>query len=44
MLCRNSLLKHVTAGKYRDGYKGQDGEEDVGSYWMTFKKIEDTVN
>jgi hypothetical protein len=36
----NGLLKE----RYKGGYKCQeDKEEDVGSYWMTLRKGEDTL-
>jgi hypothetical protein len=42
-LPRNCLLQRVIEGKVK-GVKGQeDEEEDVGSYWMTLRKGEDTV-
>jgi hypothetical protein len=35
----NRFLKE----RYKEGYKGkEDEEEDVGSYWMTLRKGEDT--
>jgi hypothetical protein len=43
ILRRNCLLQQVTEGKIKGGKKWQeDKEEDVGSYWMTLKKGEDT--
>jgi hypothetical protein len=40
MLRRNCLLIHVI-----ERYKGQeDEEEDVSSYWMTLKEVDDTGN
>jgi hypothetical protein len=38
-LRRNCLLKHVIVGKIEGGVKK---EEDVSSYWMTLRKMEDT--
>jgi hypothetical protein len=40
ILCRNCLLQQVIEGKVKGGKK--DEEEDGGSYWMTFRKGEDT--
>jgi hypothetical protein len=41
ILCRNCLLQQVIEGK--EGYELQGHEEeDVGSYWMTLRKGEDT--
>jgi len=43
ILHRNCLLQQVIEGKIKGGYKLQDDEEeDVGSYWMTLRKGEDT--
>ena len=41
ILRRNCLLQRVTEGKIQGGI--EDKEEDVGSYWMTLRKGEDTV-
>jgi hypothetical protein len=42
-LRRNCLLKHVIEGKIEGGIKVTGNEEeDVSSYWMTVRKIEDT--
>ena len=44
ILRRNCLLKQVIKGKIMGGWKWQeDEEEDVGSYWMTLRKGEDTL-
>jgi hypothetical protein len=40
ILHRNRLLKHVIEGK-RENRREVD-EEDLGSYWMTLRKIEHT--
>jgi hypothetical protein len=43
-LRRNRLLQRVIEGKIKGGSKCQeDEEEDVGSYWMTLRKGEDTL-
>jgi hypothetical protein len=43
ILLRNRLLRQVIAEKIK-GYKWQeDEEEDVGSYWMTLRKGQDTL-
>jgi hypothetical protein len=40
----NCLLQQVIEGKIKGGYKGQeDEEEDVGCYWLTLRKGEDTL-
>jgi hypothetical protein len=40
----NCLLQRVIEGKIQGGWKWQeDKEEDVGSYWMTLRKGEDTL-
>jgi len=42
MLRSNSLLKHVIDGKIEEKtYLEQEGEEEVRSYWTTFKKRDD---
>jgi hypothetical protein len=43
-LCRNCLLRQVIEGKIKGGIEvtQEDEEEDVGSYWMTLEKGEDT--
>jgi chorismate mutase len=45
ILRRNCLLQQVTEGKIRRGIEvtQEDEEEDVGSYWMTLRKGEDTL-
>jgi len=44
ILCRKCLLKRVIEGKIKGGIKWQeDEEEDVGSYWITLRKGEDTL-
>jgi len=44
ILRRNCLLQRVIEGKIQGGKKWQeDEEEDVGSYWMTLRKREDTL-
>jgi hypothetical protein len=40
---RNCLLQQVIEGNIKGGKKVTDEEEDVGSYWMTLRKGEDTV-
>jgi hypothetical protein len=43
-LRRNCILQRVIEGKIKGGWKGQeDEEEEVGSYWMTLRKGEDTL-
>jgi hypothetical protein len=43
ILYGNCLLRQVIKRKIKEGYKCQEGEEeDVGSYWMTLRKGEDT--
>jgi hypothetical protein len=43
-LRRKCLLQQVIEGKIKGEEKGQeDEEEDVGSYWMTLRKGEDTL-
>jgi hypothetical protein len=40
----NCLLQRVTEGKIKGGQKWQEKKKgDVGSYWMTLGKGEDTV-
>jgi hypothetical protein len=42
MLRSNSLLKQVIEGKVEEKtYLEQEGEEEVHSYWTTFKKRDD---
>ena len=44
ILRRNCLLQRVIEGKIKGWIEGQeDEEEDVGSYWMTLRKGEDTL-
>jgi hypothetical protein len=44
ILRRNYFLQRVTEGNIQGGKKLQeDKEEDVGSYWMTLMKGEDTL-
>jgi hypothetical protein len=44
ILCRNCLLQWVTEGMIKRGIEvTEDKEEDVGSYWMTLRKGEDTL-
>jgi hypothetical protein len=44
ILRRNCLLQRVTEGKIkREIEVTGDEEEDVGSYWMTLRKGEDTL-
>jgi hypothetical protein len=40
-LRRNCLLQRVIEGKIKGGI--EDEEEDIGSYWMTLRKGEDTL-
>ena len=40
-VCVNFFLKHVTEGRYKGG---ENGEEDVRSYWMSLNKPENTGN
>jgi hypothetical protein len=41
---RNCLLQQVTEGKIKGGRKREEDEEqDIGSYWMTLRKGEDTL-
>jgi hypothetical protein len=43
-LRRKCLLQQVIEGKIKEGIELQeDEEEDVGSYWMTLRKGEDTL-
>jgi len=44
-LRRNCLLQRVIEGKIQGGIEvtGRREEEDVGSYWMTLRKGEDTL-
>jgi len=43
-LRRNCLLQRVIEGKIKGGIKvNEDEEEDVGRYWMTLRKGEDTL-
>ena len=43
ILRRNCLLQRVIEERLKGGKKWQEDEEvDVGSYWMTLKKEEDT--
>jgi hypothetical protein len=44
MLCRNCLLQRVIEGKTKGGIDmtGRRGK-DVGNYWMTLRKREDTL-
>jgi hypothetical protein len=43
ILCRNCLLRQVIEGKIKGGIEVTgDEEEDVGSYWITLRKGEDT--
>jgi hypothetical protein len=45
ILCRNCSLKRVTEGKTEGWIEmTEDGEEDVGNYWMTLTKREDGGN
>jgi hypothetical protein len=40
----NCLLQRVIEGKIKGGQKWQEDEvEDVGSYWMTLRKGDDTL-
>jgi hypothetical protein len=43
ILRRNCLLQRVIEGKIKGGGIKEDKEEDVGSYWMTLMKGEDTL-
>jgi hypothetical protein len=44
-LCRNCLLKHAIAGEIDGRIEVTEGEEeDVRSYWMTLRKIQDIGN
>jgi hypothetical protein len=44
ILRRNCLLQRVIEGKIKGGIElTEDEEEDVGSYWMTLRKGEDTL-
>jgi hypothetical protein len=42
-LRRNCLLQWVTEGKIQGGIEVTRRQEDVGSYWMTLRKGEDTL-
>jgi hypothetical protein len=43
VLRRNCLLQQAIEGKIKEGTEEKEGEEeDVGNYWMTFRKGEDT--
>jgi len=42
ILRRNCLLQRVIEGKIKGGYRS-DEEEDVESYWMTFRKGDDIL-
>jgi hypothetical protein len=43
-LRRNYLLQQVIEGKIKEGIEvKEDEEQDVGSYWMTLRKVEDTL-
>ena len=42
ILRRNCLVQRVTEGRIQGGIE-KDKEEDVGSYWMTLRKGEDTL-
>jgi len=44
ILRRNCLLQRVIGGKIQRGIQvTEDKEEDVGNYWMTLRKGEDTL-
>jgi hypothetical protein len=44
ILRRNCLLQRVIERKIKGGIEGQeDEEEDLGFYWMTLRKREDTL-
>jgi hypothetical protein len=44
ILRRNCLLQRLIVGKIKDGIEvTEDEEEDVGSYWMTLRKGENTL-
>ena len=40
---RNCLLQQVIEKKIKGGIEQEDEEEDVGRYWMTLRKGEDTL-
>jgi len=40
---RNCLLQRVIEGKIKGGIEVTGRQEDVGSYWMTLRKGEDTL-
>ena len=40
---RNCFIQRVIEGKIKGGQKWQEDEEDVGSYWTTLRKREDTL-
>jgi hypothetical protein len=42
-LRRNCLIQWAIEGKIKGGIEVTDEEEDIGSYWMTLRKGEDTV-
>jgi hypothetical protein len=43
ILCRKFLLRQIIEGKIKGGTEVRGRrEEDVGSYWMTLRKGEDT--
>jgi hypothetical protein len=43
-LHRNCILQWVIEGKIKGGIEVTEvGEEDIGSYWMTLRKGEDTL-
>jgi len=42
-LRRNCLLQQVIEKKIKGGIEQEDEEEDVGRYWMTLRKGEDTL-
>jgi hypothetical protein len=44
ILCRNCLLQRVIEGNIKGEIEvTEDEEEDIGSYWMTLRKGEDTL-
>jgi len=44
ILRRNHLLKHVIQGKKEGQLRREDEEEDVTSYYVTWRKRKDTGN
>jgi hypothetical protein len=42
-LCRNCLITHAIEGKIEGAGREESEKEDASSYWMTIKKLEDTV-